>query len=127
VALNSGRIAGAALDVLSVEPPPQENPLLTARNCLITPHMAWATTEARHRLMTTVIENVAGVCDIKVGRIGSGSPITLPVILKPAIDATATQGDNGIGTTDGPKHSRLLQSRSDDGFAAGLNHAGANK
>jgi glycerate dehydrogenase len=57
-ALNSGRIAGAALDVLSMEPPPLENPLLAARNCLITPHMAWATTEARRRLMTSVIENV---------------------------------------------------------------------
>jgi glycerate dehydrogenase len=58
-ALNSSRIAGAALDVLSMEPPSPENPLLTARNCLITPHMAWATTEARRRLMTSVIENVA--------------------------------------------------------------------
>jgi glycerate dehydrogenase len=58
-ALNSSRIAGAALDVLSTEPPPPDNPLLTARNCLITPHMAWATTEARRRLMTSVIENVA--------------------------------------------------------------------
>jgi len=58
-ALNSSRIAGAALDVLSMEPPPASNPLLTARNCLITPHMAWATIEARRRLMTSVIENVA--------------------------------------------------------------------
>jgi glycerate dehydrogenase len=58
-ALNSGRIAGAALDVLSMEPPPADNPLLTARNCLVTPHMAWATAEARRRLMATVIENVA--------------------------------------------------------------------
>jgi glycerate dehydrogenase len=58
-ALNSGRIAGAALDVLSMEPPPPGNPLLSARNCLITPHMAWATTEARSRLMSAVIENVA--------------------------------------------------------------------
>jgi glycerate dehydrogenase len=57
--LNASRIAGAALDVLSMEPPPLENPLLTARNCLITPHMAWATTEARRRLMSAVIENVA--------------------------------------------------------------------
>jgi glycerate dehydrogenase len=58
-ALNGGRIAGAALDVLSMEPPPATNPLLSARNCLITPHMAWATTEARRRLMSAVIENVA--------------------------------------------------------------------
>jgi glycerate dehydrogenase len=57
-ALNRSRIAGAALDVLSMEPPPAVNPLLTARNCLITPHMAWATTEARRRLMASVIENV---------------------------------------------------------------------
>jgi glycerate dehydrogenase len=57
-ALNSGRISGAGLDVLSTEPPPAENPLLGARNCLITPHIAWATTEARNRLMSAVIENV---------------------------------------------------------------------
>ena len=58
-ALNSGRIAGAALDVLSVEPPPADHPLLSARNCLVTPHMAWSTTEARRRLMASVIENVS--------------------------------------------------------------------
>jgi glycerate dehydrogenase len=57
-ALNAGRIGGAALDVLSVEPPLPGNPLLDARNCLITPHMAWATAEARRRLMSTVFENV---------------------------------------------------------------------
>ena len=57
-ALNGNRIAAAALDVLSQEPPPASNPLLTAKNCLITPHMAWATTEARKRLMSSVIENV---------------------------------------------------------------------
>jgi glycerate dehydrogenase len=57
-ALNKGRIAGAAVDVLSVEPPPEENPLLSARNCIITPHIAWATLAARKRLMDTVVGNV---------------------------------------------------------------------
>jgi len=57
-ALNSGRIAGAALDVLSVEPPPATNPLLSARNCLVTPHHAWPTRAARGRLMRAVVENV---------------------------------------------------------------------
>lgn len=58
-ALNAGKIAGAALDVLSVEPPPADHPLLTAKNCLITPHLAWATRAARARLMQTAIANVA--------------------------------------------------------------------
>jgi glycerate dehydrogenase len=57
-ALNSGRIAGAALDVLAIEPPPANNPLLRARNCLITPHIAWATRAARARLMQTAVANV---------------------------------------------------------------------
>ncbi len=61
-ALNSGRIAGAALDVLSAEPPPAGHPLLSARNCIVTPHMAWSTTEARRRLLATVIENVGAFC-----------------------------------------------------------------
>jgi glycerate dehydrogenase len=61
-ALNSGRIAGAALDVLSAEPPPADHPLLSARNCIVTPHMAWSTTEARRRLMAAVIENVRAFC-----------------------------------------------------------------
>jgi glycerate dehydrogenase len=61
-ALNSGQIAGAALDVLSSEPPPADHPLLSARNCIVTPHMAWSTTEARRRLMDAVIQNVSAFC-----------------------------------------------------------------
>lgn len=57
-ALNSDRLAGAAVDVLSIEPPPANNPLLGAKNCLITPHIAWATRAARARLMNIAIENV---------------------------------------------------------------------
>jgi glycerate dehydrogenase len=57
-ALNSGRIAGAGLDVLSVEPPAADNPLIHAKNCFITPHIAWATHAARSRLLGTAIDNV---------------------------------------------------------------------
>jgi glycerate dehydrogenase len=57
-ALNAGRIAGAGLDVLAVEPPSANNPLLQAKNCLVTPHIAWATRAARSRLMDTAIANV---------------------------------------------------------------------
>ncbi|HJY23844.1 MAG TPA: D-2-hydroxyacid dehydrogenase, partial [Hanamia sp.] len=53
-ALNTGRIAGAGSDVLSSEPPSENNPLLHAKNCLITPHIGWSTYEARHRLMLEV-------------------------------------------------------------------------
>lgn len=57
-ALNSGRIAGAGLDVLSDEPPIPCNPLLSARNCLITPHQAWAAYAARERLLNMAVGNV---------------------------------------------------------------------
>ena len=64
-ALNNGRIAGAALDVLSVEPPAPQNPLLTAKNCIITPHIAWISKEARQRVMATTVANVAGFLNSK--------------------------------------------------------------
>ena len=57
-ALQRGQIAGAGLDVLSAEPPPADNPLLTARNCVLTPHIAWATKAARTRLMDMAVANL---------------------------------------------------------------------
>lgn len=58
-ALNAGCLGGAAVDVLSAEPPPAGNPLLTARRCLITPHVAWASRAARQRLLDINAANVA--------------------------------------------------------------------
>jgi glycerate dehydrogenase len=58
-ALQNGRLAGAAVDVVSLEPIRRENPLLGAPNCLITPHIAWATNEARARLLEATVANVA--------------------------------------------------------------------
>ncbi|NBT14301.1 MAG: D-2-hydroxyacid dehydrogenase [Planctomycetia bacterium] len=58
-ALDAGTIAGAGLDVLSVEPPSASNPLLRARHCVITPHIAWATRSARRRLIEATAGNVA--------------------------------------------------------------------
>lgn len=57
-ALNNDVIAGAGIDVLSTEPPPAGNPLFTAKNCIITPHIAWATKEARSRLMDITVNNL---------------------------------------------------------------------
>lgn len=68
-ALNTERIAGAAIDVVSIEPIKSDNPLLTARNCLITPHIAWATLAARQRLMGATCENIKAFL--------SGSPINV--------------------------------------------------
>ncbi len=57
-ALNKEMIAGAGLDVLSAEPPEMDNPLFSAKNCLITPHISWATKEARARLMDIAVNNL---------------------------------------------------------------------
>ena len=62
-ALNSGKIAGAGLDVMSVEPPPVDHPLYRAKNCLITPHYAWATKAARQRLMDVSVRNLKAFLD----------------------------------------------------------------
>jgi glycerate dehydrogenase len=60
-ALTRGTIAGAALDVLTAEPPPADHPLLRAPRCLVTPHQAWTTRSARMRLLRVTVENVAGL------------------------------------------------------------------
>jgi glycerate dehydrogenase len=61
VALEGGVIAGAALDVLSAEPPPADHPLLKAPRCVITPHQAWTSRAARQRLLDATVRNVAGI------------------------------------------------------------------
>ena len=62
-ALDAGTIAGAGLDVLTVEPPAASNPLLKAKNCVITPHIAWATRNARRRLIDATVANVRAFLD----------------------------------------------------------------
>ena len=59
-ALKSGKLQGAAVDVVSQEPIRADNPLLTAPNCIITPHMAWAPTEARQRILDVTMNNIRG-------------------------------------------------------------------
>jgi glycerate dehydrogenase len=57
-ALNAGKVYAAGVDVVSVEPIPAENPLLSAKNCIITPHLSWAPLASRARLMGTAVENL---------------------------------------------------------------------
>jgi glycerate dehydrogenase len=68
-ALNSGSLAAAAVDVVSVEPIGLDNPLLSARNLVITPHVAWATLEARRRLMSTTVDNVRSFLEGKLQKV----------------------------------------------------------
>ncbi|MBQ6234407.1 MAG: D-2-hydroxyacid dehydrogenase [Clostridia bacterium] len=58
-ALNAGKIAGAGLDVVSIEPVQADNPLLNAKNCILTPHISWASREARQRIMDCTVANIA--------------------------------------------------------------------
>jgi glycerate dehydrogenase len=65
-ALDSGKVAAAACDVASQEPIRADNPLLTAKNCLLTPHISWAPKESRRRLMETAVANLRGFCEGKM-------------------------------------------------------------
>jgi glycerate dehydrogenase len=62
-ALESGKVAAAALDVVSTEPIKEDNVLLKAKNCIITPHISWATQEARERIMQTTADNIKSYMD----------------------------------------------------------------
>jgi len=57
-ALNSGKVAAAGLDVVAIEPVREDNPLLHAKNCIITPHISWAAKESRQRIMDCTFENI---------------------------------------------------------------------
>ena len=71
-ALRAGIIAGAGLDVVTKEPMPNDNPLRTAPSCLITPHIAWASIEARTRLLRGVFDNLASFLDGKAINVRNG-------------------------------------------------------
>jgi glycerate dehydrogenase len=73
-ALDDGRLAGAGLDVLEQEPPKPDCPLLTARNCYITPHIAWATKAARKRLLDTAVDNVRAFLEGRPQNVVNGVP-----------------------------------------------------
>ena len=79
-ALNAGELAGAGLDVLSSEPPNADNPLLSARNCWITPHLAWATLAARTRLLQTAVHNLQQYLN--------GSPVNVVNPTRPPLRST---------------------------------------
>ena len=64
-ALDSGKVGGAAVDVVSTEPIKRDNPLLGAKNCIITPHMSWGAKEARERIMNITADNIAAFIDGK--------------------------------------------------------------
>ena len=64
-ALESGKVAAAAVDVVSTEPIKKDNVLLKAKNCIITPHISWPTKEARERIMKTTAENIQSVMNGK--------------------------------------------------------------
>ena len=66
-ALNSGKVYAAGLDVVSTEPIRGDNPLLRARNCIITPHISWAARESRERILDATVENIRAFLD--------GSPV----------------------------------------------------
>ncbi|MEO2035103.1 MAG: D-2-hydroxyacid dehydrogenase [Planctomycetaceae bacterium] len=96
IALNSGQIAGAGLDVLEVEPPPKDHPLYTATNCRITPHIAWATQAARRRLLQTVVDNVAAFQQGKLQNVVNGvEAVRVPSRPQDPTSSPATHDETG--------------------------------